>query len=152
MTLSKLSFSPIGSRSMARGLMVAALAAGGWALSAGMSQAQAREVVWSVGVQSPGVQIGVSNAPPVPVYVQRPQHHSHQRTVVVQAPPVVVYPGYRHVRPVVVAPAPVYYQGSYAPVYIGERGSRWDRRERRDRWEHRKDRGHRGHHRHGWHD
>lgn len=128
---------PVAGRAVVRGFMVAALAAGGWVLSAGMSQAQARDVYWSVGVQSPGVQVGVSNAPP-PVYVQRP------RPVYVQPAPVVVYPGYRHVRPVLMAPAPVYYQESYAPVYIGPRDHRWERRDRRfaERHDHRR-------HRHG---
>jgi hypothetical protein len=131
---------------LVRGLMVAALAVGAWALSAGMSQARASEVYWSVGVHSPGVQLGVSNAPPRPVYVQRPSR------VYVQPAPVVVYPGYRHVRPVVVVPAPVYYQG--APRYeyveqwaapIGRRGDRhW--REDKHRWK-----GHKRHDRHDRH-
>lgn len=50
------------------------------------SAAQARDVAWSVGIESPGVQLGVSNAPGAfyraPVYLQAP---------------------------VLVSPAPVYY-------------------------------------------
>ena len=54
---------------LACGLMVALWAASG--------TVQAREVVWSVGVGGPGVQVGVTNVPPVlvqpqPVYWQRP--------------------------------------------------------------------------------
>jgi hypothetical protein len=103
---------------LARGLALSALAAGAWALSAGLTQAHANDVYWSVGIQQPGVSVGVSNAQPVVV-------HSYP---VVQHRPVVVhpYPGL-HQRPVVVAPQPVYYQ---SPGY----SQRWD--ERRDRHHH----------------
>lgn len=99
------------SRAGVRGLMAATLVAGAWALSAGMSPAQARDnVYWSVGVNSPGVQVGVSNGPPV--YVQRP------RPVYVQPAPVVVYPGYGYERPRFIAPSPVYYQQAPRVVYV----------------------------------
>lgn len=98
-----------------RGLMLTALVAGAWAVSTG--QAQARDdVYWSIGVHSPGVAVGVSNAPPppvvvhqaYPVYTPYPAHvHQprpvYQRPIVVQTAPVVVHPyRYPYVRPVVV--------------------------------------------------
>lgn len=61
------------------------------------SAAQAHEnIYWSVGIASPGVSVGVANAPPMPVY-----------------PSMYVQP-----YPVVVAPRPVYYAAP-APVYYG---------------------------------
>lgn len=143
--------STLSSRSLSqtwvRGLMAAGLVAGVWALSVGMSPAQARDnVYWSIGVDSPGVQWGVSNAPPAPVYVQRP------RPVYVQPAPVVVYPGYGYgyERPRFVSPAPVYYQQPprvvYGSSYRAPIGRGYDRHWRGDR-----DRGHghgRGHDRH----
>lgn len=126
---------------LARGLMMAALAAGAWALSVSASNAHAGDVYWSVGVQSPGVVLGVSNAPPPPVYVQR------QRPVYVQPAPVVVYPGYRHVQPVVVAPAPVYYRGAPQYVVVEQWAAPIGRRDGRY-WREGKRRGH-GHKGHG---
>ena len=115
---------------MARALALSALAAGAWALSAGLTQAHANGVYWSVGIQQPGVSVGVSNAPPVvvrpyPGYPGYPgvQHHP----VVVVPQPVVVQRPYPYVRPVVVVPQPVYVQ---SPGY----SQRWD--ERRDRHHH----------------
>ena len=123
----------------ARGLAAVSLVAGAWALSTAASQAHARDVYWSVGVNGPGVSIGASNAPVVvhqpPVYYQPPAYY--------YAPP-----------PVVVQPAPVYYQRPpavvYGPpvVYAPPRpvviGGHW--RDRPGRWD---DRGHgHGH----WHD
>lgn len=90
--------------------------------------AQAGDVFWSVGVNSPGVAFGVSNAAPVyvapaPVYVAPPP-------VAVYAPPPVVVPAptYR-VGWMAPAPAPVYPWG-WGPRYREEhhhhhRG--WDR-------------------------
>jgi PXPV repeat (3 copies) len=72
--------------------------------------AQARsDVYWSVGIGSPGVSIGASNAYPVytapaPVYVQ-------PAPVYVQSSP------YYRAAPVYVQPAPVYVQP--APIYWG---------------------------------
>ena len=62
------------------------------------SAVQAREVVWSVGVGTPGVQVGVTNA----------------QTVLVQPQPV-----YWHRPPVVVQPQPVYYAAPQ-PVYYAQ--------------------------------
>jgi hypothetical protein len=117
---------------VARGLTLATLAAGAWALSAGLTQAHASDVYWSVGIQQPGVSVGVSNAPPVVVHQYPGVRH---RPVVVYQQPVVVHQPYQYVRPVVVAPQPVYYQSyGHAP--------RWD--DRRDRhhkkWHKRHDR------------
>lgn len=117
---------------VARGLTLATLAAGAWALSAGLTQAHASDVYWSVGIQQPGVSVGVSNAPPVVVHQYPGVRH---RPVVVYQQPVVVHQPYPYVRPVVVAPQPVYYQ-SYGHA------QRWD--DRRDRqhkkWHKRHDR------------
>lgn len=98
-----------------RGLVLLTLAAGAWALSGTATQAQARDnVYWSIGVNSPGVSVGVSNAPPVvygypsygyPVYDPRP--------VVVYPRPVIVHP-----RPVVVQSYPVY---AYPPQWRHDR-------------------------------
>lgn len=107
-----------------RGMMAASLVAGAWALSVAMSPAQARDnVYWSIGVDSPGVQLGISNAPPV--YVQRPL------PVYVQPVPVVVYPGYgpgyghgsRYERPRYVVPAQVYHQRPPRVVYVQPYGA-----------------------------
>ena len=89
-------------RTWAKGLAMIALAAGGWALA---GSAQARDVYWSIGVNSPGVAVGVSNAPPPVVY-----SYPSYGYPVYEPRPVVVYP-----RPVVVHPRPVVVQ-SY-PVY-----------------------------------
>lgn len=69
--------------------------------------AQARNVFWSVGVNSPGVALGFSNAPPV-YYQPQP--------VYVQPQPVYMEPqGYY------VEPGPIYRAGWVRPGYYGER-------------------------------
>jgi len=98
----------------ARGLTIATLAAGAWALSAVGSQAHARDnVQWSIGLNSPGVAVGVSNGP------------------VYYGPPPVYYaprPVYYAPRPVYYGPPPVYY--APRPVYRSYwgHGPRWDDR------------------------
>lgn len=92
--------------------------------------AQARDdIYWSVGVGTPGVSVGVSNARPY--YAPAP--------VYVQPAPVYVAP-----RPVYVAPRPIYQAPPVvygpAPVYYGPPGHR---KHHKHKWEHR-----RGH----WHD
>jgi hypothetical protein len=71
--------------------------------------ARADNLTWSLGLSSPGVVVGVSNAQPVyvqpqrvyvqpqPVYVQ-PQvvYRQQPQVVYVQPAPQVVYPGWRH--------------------------------------------------------
>jgi hypothetical protein len=116
------------SSALARGLTLATLAAGAWALSAGQVHARGgNDVYWSIGVQQPGVSVGVSNAPPPrPVIIHQPA------PVVIHQPypyvrPVVVHPPYQYVRPVVVHPYPVYHPG-------WGHDRRWDDRNDRKRW------------------
>ncbi len=114
-----------------------ALAAGAVAAMWGMaSTAQARDdVVWSVGIGSPGVHVGVTNAPQVvharPVIVVPQPVYLHQ-------PPVVVHPRHviRHGQPVVVmAPRSYYYAQpawvppGHRPGWRGRHGDRWDHRD-----------------------
>lgn len=81
---------------------VAALAVLGFA-----GAAQARDnVYWSIGVESPGIAVGVTNARPV--YVQPAPVYVYPQPVYVQPAPVYVQP-----RPVYVVPAPVYYGRPY---------------------------------------
>lgn len=125
---------------LARGLTLAALAASAWAMSTVATQAHARgDVYWSIGVNSPGVAVGVSNAPPVyvnqyPVYeerypVYRERRPVYQRPIVVQPRPVVVYP-----QPIYVQPRP-YYRAGWG------HGPRWDDRRH---GHHKRHHGHRG--------
>ena len=90
----------------------AAAAAFGLAALLSSTAANAQNVYWSVGVSSPGVQVGVQNAPPV-VYLP-PQVVYQQPQVVYQQPQVV----YVQPRPVYVQPQPVYYTQP-APIYYG---------------------------------
>jgi len=91
--------------SLAGVAVVAALTLG----ASGAAQAHGDDIFWSIGMSSPGVRIGVSNAP-----------------VIYAPPPVVVVP-----RPVVYgAPMPVYY--SY-PQFRRHRGWGHERREWEDR-------------------
>lgn len=122
------------------------------ALGAGTA-AQAGDVFWSVGVASPGVQVGVSNAPPVVVH-QRPVIVYPQPQVVYAPPPVVYYPQPVYQQPQVVYQQPqvVYQQPYYTQagwIYPGyrygwdkhhghdNRHGGWDRDEHGDRDDHR---------------
>lgn len=108
------------------------LAAGALALAAlGMTgAAQARDdVYWSIGLSSPGVQLGVANAPPVilhqPFYSQPYPIYSGPPPVYRQPPVVYLAP-----RPIVyVRPAPIYVA---PPPYVragwDRPGRGWDRR------------------------
>lgn len=71
--------------------------------------AHARDVCWSVGLSSAGVQLGVFS--PQPVYAQ-PQVIYAQPQVIYTQPQIV----YTQPRPVYVQPAPVYVQPR--PVYV----------------------------------
>ena len=74
--------------------------------------AQADNVFWSIGLSSPGVQLGVANALPVMV-VQQPVYS--QPYPVYSQP----YPVYSQPRPVYVVPRPVVYvQGP--PVFVSQ--------------------------------
>lgn len=118
-----------GRTTWAKAVGLVSLAATAWALSAGQAQARGGQDdgYWSIGVNSPGVVVGVSNAPPPRPVVVYPQP-----VVVHQAAPVVIHQSYPYpyVRPVVVQPRPVVYQGwGYGP--------RWDDRHDRRHWKHR---------------
>jgi hypothetical protein len=104
-------------RSLALTAAAAALTLG----ATGAAQAHGDNIYWSIGMSSPGVQVGVSSAPPVVMY-----------------PPVYVAP-----RPVVYMPAPVAYgppgwrhhhghRGAYPGYYGYERYGSWER-EREER-------------------
>ena len=92
--------------------------------------AHADNLTWSLGLSSPGVVVGVSNAQPVYVQPQR---------VYVQPQPVYVQPRPVYVQPQVVyqqQPQVVYVQPVPQVVYPGWRHH--DRHERHERrWEHR---------------
>lgn len=80
------------------------------ALALGASTtAAAGDVYWSVGLSSPGVQLGVFS--PQPVYVQ-PQPYCVQTQPVYSQPQVI----YTQPRPVYVQPQPVYVQPR--PIYV----------------------------------
>ena len=115
-----------------------------WALACGMlaagGVAQAREVFWSVGVGSPGVQVDLTNArpvyvPPQPVYWLRPAVIVQPQPVYYAAPQPVYY----------TPPQPVYY-AQPQPVYYGQPQVIFAQRPHDRGWgPHR--RGHWGHHR-----
>ena len=117
-----------------RAFALLGLAAGAWCLSGIATQAQARDSVhWSIGVHSPGVHVGVSNAPPV-VYGYPAYSYPSYGYPAYEPRPVVVYP-----RPVVVHPRPVVVERY--PVYVAPQP--WRYSEPRGHWH--KDRGGRGH-------
>jgi hypothetical protein len=129
----------------ARSMAMVALAAGAWALSTGTAQARGgNDIYWSIGVNQPGVSVGVTNAPPV-VYQQRPQVVVVERPVFYERPVVYERPVF-YERPVVQQrPVVVYQTRPYLvaqPVVVyRERGHK------RDKWHKRHDR-----HRDRWHD
>ena len=114
--------------------------------------AQAREVYWSVGVASPGVTLGVSNAPPVlqhrPVVALLPQVYYSQPPVyygqppvyysqppVYYSPPRLVYgaPQVVYVQPqVVYQPQPYYVQSGWAPPVVYRNWGQSDHRHHRN--------------------
>ena len=82
---------------------------------------------------APGVNLGVSNLPPQPVYVQ--------------PAPVYVTP-----QPVYVQPRTVYVQPPVVVEYERGRREHWEHeRRKREHWEREHDRGHRDHEDHGRH-
>lgn len=83
----------------------AALAGAAMLGFAGAAQAGGN-VYWSIGVGSPGVSVGVTNARPV--YVQPAPVYYQPQPVYVQPAPVYYQP-----QPVYVQPAPVYYGRPY---------------------------------------
>jgi hypothetical protein len=100
------------------------------------SVAQARDLNWSIGIDSPGVSVGVSNHRPVVVYPQ-PVYGApvYGRPVYVHPQPVYqVRPMPGYVQPVVVHPYPpvvVYGQPDYGRKHKHRHGHRHDR----DRWD-----------------
>jgi hypothetical protein len=91
--------------------------------------AHADNLTWSVGLSSPGVVLGVSNAQPV--YVQPQRVYVQPQPVYVQPQPVYVQP-----RPVYVQPQVVYVQPAPQVIYPGWRHH--PRHDRHDRhWDHR---------------
>ena len=129
------------SSTWARSFAWVSLAAGVWVLSAGSVQAQSGNgVYWSIGMNQPGVSVGMSNAPPV-VYQQRPQVVVVERPVIYERPvvyqrPVVVY----QTRPYVVTqPVVVYQDRGYRRVddRRGYKRDKWHKRQdrHRDRWD-----------------
>jgi len=96
----------------------------GFAALGASASAQAGDVYWSVGVSQPGVQVGVSNAPPV-VYHPAPVVMYPQPHVVYAPPPPpprVIYrpaPVYHAPPQVVYVPQPYYTQAGW--VYPGQR-------------------------------
>ncbi len=73
------------------------------------ASARADNVQWSVGVGSPGVTIGMTNARPLPIFVQPQPYYG-------QVAPVYIQPGalYSQQVPIYVQPAPIYRSG-WAP-------------------------------------
>lgn len=105
--------------------------------------AQAQNVFWSLGLSSPGVQLGVSSAPPVMVVQPsyQPVYQPVYETVYVAPRPVV----YARPAPVYVAP-PVYLQADWR--YPGYRRG-WQRwQERHENQGHEGERWGRGEHGH----
>jgi hypothetical protein len=87
------------------------------------SNARADNVQWSIGLGSPGVTIGMTNARPMPIFVQPQPYYG-------QAAPVYMQPGaiYTQQMPIYVQPAPIYRSG-WAPQGRGYgMGPRHDRR------------------------
>ncbi len=94
------------------------VAAAGVALAAFAmaGSARAQEVFWSLGVSSPGVQLGLSNVLPM---VVRPMYQPVYQPVYQPMTMSMYEPVYRAPPPVYVAPQPVVYMPS-APVYVGQ--------------------------------
>lgn len=109
------------------GLAVAAVAA--------VQPAHARDnVIWSVGVASPGVSIGLSNAAPVyvqpaPAYVQPAPVYVQPAPVVVQRPVPVYAPP-----PVVVRPVPFQPIAWVPPGYVVREAKRHHHHHPRPEW------------------
>ena len=91
------------SRSFAKAMAATALLIGVLAYSA---SARADNVYWSIGLGSPGVTIGMTNARPLPIFVQPQPYY-------VQPAPVFVHPAvvYSQPAPIYLQPRPVYQQG-----------------------------------------
>ncbi|AVS62599.1 hypothetical protein C8241_13660 [Paracidovorax avenae] len=97
---------------------IAAAAGVGLALLAASGAAQARDVYWSIGVNSPGVSVGVGAgpgviySPPVTYVAPPPVYYSPPAPVYYAPPPVAYMP----------PPRPVYYAPPPPPVVYGGYG------------------------------
>ena len=98
------------------------------------SVAQARDLNWSIGIDSPGVSVGVSNHRPVVVYPQPVyQQPVYGRPVYVHPQPVYqVRPVPGYVQPVVVYPQPTVV---YGPPPGWRHKHRHGHKHDRDRWD-----------------
>ena len=96
------------------------------------SVAQARDLNWSIGIDSPGVSVGVSNHQPLVVYPQpyyvQPQPVYQVRPVPGYVQPVVVYP-----QPTVVYGPPPGWRHKHRHGHKNDR-DRWDRDDDYRRW------------------
>lgn len=107
---------------------VVAIAALGASALVSSSAVLARDVAWSVGIASPGVQIGVSNAPQViyrqPVYSPQTVYYSQPQVVYLQPqvtyvqPQVVYAPQAYYVPQPYYAPQPYYVGPAFAPTIV----------------------------------
>ncbi len=110
----------VPSRNIAKVMAATVLLIG---VAAFASNARADNVQWSIGLGSPGVTIGMSNARPLPIFVQPQPYYG-------QVAPVYMQPGaiYTQQMPIYVQPAPIYRSG-WAPQGRGYgMGQRHDRR------------------------
>jgi hypothetical protein len=108
------------SRNIAKVMAATALLIG---VAGFVSSARADNIHWSIGLGSPGVTIGMTNARPLPIFVQPQPYYG-------QGAPVYMQPGaiYSQQVPIYVRPAPIYRSG-WAPQGRGYgTGQRHDRR------------------------
>jgi hypothetical protein len=108
------------SRSLAKAMAATVLLIGVVAYSA---SARADNVYWSIGLGSPGVTIGMTNARPLPIYVQ-PQPYYGQPSAVYMHPGAI----YSQQVPIYVQPRPSYQQGWVVQGRPHGKGPKHDRR------------------------
>lgn len=116
-------------------LAAAAVTLAGFGLA---GAARADNVYWSVGVSSPGVQLGVANAPPMvvmpqPVYVQAPPVYMQASPVYLASRPVVYV---QPTAPVLMAPTRYIQAGWQRPGYGPGYGRGWQYRREHHKHEH----------------
>ena len=109
------------SRNFAKAMAATALLIGVVAYSA---SARADNVYWSIGMGSPGVTIGMTNARPLPIYVQPQPYYG-------QPAPVYMHPGavYTQQVPIYMQPRPVYQQSWAGQGRPHGKGQKYDRRD-----------------------
>lgn len=116
----RLAFNGFLSRSFAKAMAATALLIG---VAAYSGSARADNVYWSIGLGSPGVVIGMTNARPLPIFVQPQLYYVQPAPVFVH--PTVVYP---QPAPVYLQPRPVYQQGWVVQGRPHGKGHKHDRR------------------------